>query len=144
MRQLVQYVPSGEVQVIDTEAMRAGDFLHYSERNAPLSEYDLLYDLPDESLEQNFIVLRDEKTDAEIAELVPDFYRRRQKVLNALEECRRAGDTSVYAWEDLVSHLTDFLDDVGPGNCDVGAFLEAYRRYRREREEANLLQGGGR
>lgn len=56
-RQMIRY-ENGEVRVIDTKTMTASEFLHHSERDAALDNYELDCDLDGRDLDQNFTVIR--------------------------------------------------------------------------------------
>ena len=49
MLELRQY-PNGERRVVDTERSLASEWLHYADCSAPLSDYDLPYDLDEDEV----------------------------------------------------------------------------------------------
>lgn len=58
MLQLRQY-PTGERRVVDPERHLASEWLHHSESDAPLAEYDLPHDMSDDN-EAGHVVIREE------------------------------------------------------------------------------------
>lgn len=57
MRQLVTY-QTGESRVIDAETMTASGFLHHSEMDAPLEDYELDCELSDADLNAEYRIVR--------------------------------------------------------------------------------------
>ena len=63
MRQMIRWNKSGEVQVIDADVRVASAFLHHSERNAPLNDYELDIEF-DPEVDGDYTVIRE----AEVSE----------------------------------------------------------------------------
>lgn len=60
MLELRKYL-SGECRVVDTDRKLASEWLHHTERDAPLTDYDLPHDISDDEsagLEVGYAVIR--------------------------------------------------------------------------------------
>jgi hypothetical protein len=51
---------NGEARVIDLTRKLASEFLHHSDQDAPLSEYELDHDLTEADLSASHVVVREE------------------------------------------------------------------------------------
>ena len=110
MRYMVEDRSTGEVRVIDKTRLLASDWLSYSDRDSPLEDYNLDYDISRREL-TNYNVLRQSRP-------------RHRKRSNPTKAQKREKAKKASAKRRVATALAGFLKKVNPGTKLAGAKVE--------------------